>query len=107
MISDKGLICVLAVVRGNPELEARRDKLVVRTILCLSHPQTSFPFFYLLGACVGDIWTGPCAHCSYSFLDINPLSKGHALVIPKCSVVSILSPLDVGVLNGWAVSMRL
>jgi diadenosine tetraphosphate (Ap4A) HIT family hydrolase len=22
--------------------------------------------------------------CSFAFLDINPLSKGHALVIPKC-----------------------
>jgi hypothetical protein len=29
---DKGLMCVLAG-RGNPELEARRDKLVVRMIL--------------------------------------------------------------------------
>lgn len=24
------------------------------------------------------------AHYSYSFLDINPLARGHALVIPKC-----------------------
>lgn len=26
--------------------------------------------------------------CSYSFLDIGPLSKGHALVIPKCPPLS-------------------
>lgn len=24
--------------------------------------------------------------CRYSFLDIGPLSKGHALVIPKCKL---------------------
>jgi len=41
-----------------------------------------------------------CAHCSYSFLDINPLSKGHALIIPKCTVSSTLSPFEVWVLNG-------
>ena len=28
------------------------------------------------------------AHYSYSFLDINPLARGHALVIPKCSLTT-------------------
>lgn len=28
---------------------------------------------------------------SYSFLDIGPLSKGHALIIPKCMVFKLAS----------------
>ena len=34
MISNKGLrlMCVLVVIRGNPEFKAHRDKLVVRMI---------------------------------------------------------------------------
>jgi len=94
---DKWLMCVLAA-RGNPELEARRDELIVRIILfTLCHISHLTSEFLLLGA--ASVTSGPCAHYSYSFLDINPLSKGHALVIPKCPV-STLSPLDVGVLNG-------
>ena len=36
---------------------------------------------------LGDIC--PPAHRSYAFLDINPLARGHALVIPKCPVFYI------------------
>jgi hypothetical protein len=44
-------MCVLAV-RGNPELEARRDKLVVRMILYLTlcHVSRLTSEFLLLGA---------------------------------------------------------
>lgn len=85
-------MCVLAA-RGNPELEARRDKLVVRMILYLTlcHVSHLTSEFLLLGAALASATSGPCAHCSYSFLDINPLSKGHALVIPKCPVSIIAS----------------
>ena len=63
------LMCVLAS-RGHPEFQARRDKLVVRIRVLCSHRS------------LGDIC--PPAHRSYAFLDINPLARGHALVIPKC-----------------------
>jgi diadenosine tetraphosphate (Ap4A) HIT family hydrolase len=87
-------VCVLAI-RGNPGLEAHRDKLVVRMILqytlChISHLTSEFP---LLGA--ASVTSGPCAHRSYSFLDINPLSKGHALVIPKCLALYFIASLTL------------
>jgi diadenosine tetraphosphate (Ap4A) HIT family hydrolase len=64
--------------RGHPEFQAHRDKLVVRIINVL----TCFASHRSLG----DICP-PAHHRSYSFLDINPLARGHALVIPKCSFV--------------------
>ena len=46
----------------------------------------------------------PSDLASYSFLDINPLSKGHALVIPKCSFSLSMSP---AVLNVSPVTLSL
>lgn len=95
-------MCVLDVTgRGNPELEAHRDKLVVRMKPYSYHISHISHLRIRTWCLVGDMtsgFLGPRSHCSYSFLDINPLSRGHALVIPKCPVTS-LSPLDVSVLK--------
>ena len=50
----------------------------------LEKPDISWHF-----ACRGDIPSFKLVDTekTYAFLDIGPLSKGHALVIPKCSCI--------------------
>lgn len=42
----------------------------------------------------------------YSFLDINPLSKGHALVIPKCTSSFQLAILSCAESEGHPLAFR-
>jgi diadenosine tetraphosphate (Ap4A) HIT family hydrolase len=76
---------LLLLSRGNPESQAHRDSLVVRTSLLMHRPPGSVTIVIHTPSTATS--PRPPNHRSYSFLDINPLSRGHALVIPKCPFV--------------------
>ena len=36
---------------------------------------------------------------SYAFLDIGPLSRGHALVVPKCALIPLVQRLLILIIH--------